>query len=324
MPTIPPEMCDYVINFLHDDTRALGACSLTCRAWVPATQVHLFRNISLDNSKLFTAFCRLLHTAPHLGYHVRELSIARTSVAVNCDVNDPEAGLNLCSILTHLSGIQTLGFYLTHLPSVPTLGFYVPLTELTLVACRFPAFDDFIDLFYSFPQLEHLHLVTVTWQTRSLDLRPRSAAPKLRKLTIGRDSDICLLVEWLLAEALCSKIDSISVRCATKLEAIAVGALLEVLGSSLKDLTLDWYLPTANVLVLPLELSVAPCIRLCGLTLHCAIPYSYSIPWITSALSELNSSTLETSRCRYDCWEVWMGLIGKPGNDIDRAEIQPC
>ncbi|KAH9947977.1 hypothetical protein B0H21DRAFT_736356 [Amylocystis lapponica] len=144
MPTIPPELYDYIIDFLHGNTSALVACSLTCRAWVPATRVHLFCDISLDDWMSSTALCRLLHTAPHLGCHVRDLSIARTIEDLSRD--DIQAGLVLCSILIHLSCIQRLGFYFMHLPSVRTLGFHVPLTELILFACQFSAFNDFVDL----------------------------------------------------------------------------------------------------------------------------------------------------------------------------------
>lgn len=250
MPPIPPELCDHVVDFLHHDLSSLRECSLTCRAFIPTTRVHLFHTISLHTPKLCTAFGRLLDMSPYLGYYVRELSIARlgarTGMEKHSDVADFEAGELLSLILHHLSGVQTLEFYLTDLPQTFRPQCHAPLTELSLVACSFSAFDDFVDLFYSFPRLEHLHLDTIRWNTRPLDLRPHPVSPKLRRLTVGRDADLCLLVEWLLTGELYHEIDSISVRCTSELEAIAAGVLLEALGPSLQDLTLDWYLPTAS------------------------------------------------------------------------------
>ncbi|KAK0447813.1 uncharacterized protein EV420DRAFT_1246316, partial [Desarmillaria tabescens] len=41
----PPELCDRIIDFLHRDHKALEACSLVCRAWIPASRFHLFECI---------------------------------------------------------------------------------------------------------------------------------------------------------------------------------------------------------------------------------------------------------------------------------------
>ena len=45
VPRMPQEVVDQVIDHLHDDMKALRACSLVCRAWTPASSVHLFTTL---------------------------------------------------------------------------------------------------------------------------------------------------------------------------------------------------------------------------------------------------------------------------------------
>ncbi|OCH84584.1 hypothetical protein OBBRIDRAFT_741339, partial [Obba rivulosa] len=48
IPTLPPELTDHIIDFLHDDRQALQACALVSRAWLPSAQLHLFYDIQID------------------------------------------------------------------------------------------------------------------------------------------------------------------------------------------------------------------------------------------------------------------------------------
>ena len=45
VPHLPPELCDMVIDFLHDNKVALASCSLVCRSWSRAARYHLFDSI---------------------------------------------------------------------------------------------------------------------------------------------------------------------------------------------------------------------------------------------------------------------------------------
>ncbi|KAH9922702.1 uncharacterized protein B0H18DRAFT_879070, partial [Fomitopsis serialis] len=46
-PVVPAELCDTVIDHLHDDPRTLAACALVCRAWVPSSRMHQFHTVIL-------------------------------------------------------------------------------------------------------------------------------------------------------------------------------------------------------------------------------------------------------------------------------------
>ncbi|KZW00589.1 hypothetical protein EXIGLDRAFT_604304, partial [Exidia glandulosa HHB12029] len=47
MATLPPELCDRVIDFAHDDYRTLRACSLVCADWLPGSRHHLFSSLAV-------------------------------------------------------------------------------------------------------------------------------------------------------------------------------------------------------------------------------------------------------------------------------------
>jgi hypothetical protein len=46
--SVPPELTDRVIDFLHSDKRTLLTCSLVCKDWVPASRYHYFRKLDIN------------------------------------------------------------------------------------------------------------------------------------------------------------------------------------------------------------------------------------------------------------------------------------
>lgn len=48
--SLPLELIDFSIDFLHADMQSLSACSLVCRSWVPATRFHLFGSVEIHQS----------------------------------------------------------------------------------------------------------------------------------------------------------------------------------------------------------------------------------------------------------------------------------
>ena len=79
LPTIPLELHDNIIGFLWDDQRALGACSLVARAWLPAARSHKFHTLCLQSCYRRSSFEELLDsallTSRNLTRYVRELRI---------------------------------------------------------------------------------------------------------------------------------------------------------------------------------------------------------------------------------------------------------
>jgi hypothetical protein len=67
---IPSELADTIIDYLHDDSRALSSCSIVCKAWlVPRSRFHLFEHILLVEAPPFDLFDSPLSTiAPYVRY----------------------------------------------------------------------------------------------------------------------------------------------------------------------------------------------------------------------------------------------------------------
>ena len=61
MAILPPELFDETLDHLWDDPKALQACSLTCRAWVPTARLHLFRTVRLSSPSTCADFASIAH-----------------------------------------------------------------------------------------------------------------------------------------------------------------------------------------------------------------------------------------------------------------------
>ncbi|KAF9459765.1 hypothetical protein BDZ94DRAFT_1312142 [Collybia nuda] len=59
---IPSEVYDVIIDHLHDDLNALLECSIVCRAWLPTTRLHLFREIRFNALALPASFSAMLYS----------------------------------------------------------------------------------------------------------------------------------------------------------------------------------------------------------------------------------------------------------------------
>jgi hypothetical protein len=55
-PRLPPELCDMIIHILADDKKTLRACSLTCKAFLPASRSNLFHHVRLNDFRVAKRF----------------------------------------------------------------------------------------------------------------------------------------------------------------------------------------------------------------------------------------------------------------------------
>ena len=75
MPAMPRELCDMIIDFLHNDAPTLFNASLVCKSWLPASRFHLFSDIQLLSTQfrgMLDAICAERSTIPP---YIRHLSI---------------------------------------------------------------------------------------------------------------------------------------------------------------------------------------------------------------------------------------------------------
>ena len=80
--SLPQELIDYCIDFLHADKTSLQSCTTTCHALLPSASYHLFYVISFSHiitvspSDKLRHFGEALEGSPRLQSNVRELHLA--------------------------------------------------------------------------------------------------------------------------------------------------------------------------------------------------------------------------------------------------------
>ncbi|GBE78237.1 hypothetical protein SCP_0111200 [Sparassis crispa] len=298
MPTVPPELSDYIVDFLHNDYPSLKACCLASRDWLATARYHLFESVTLHNPRLCEAFKQLMERSPTIGSFVQEINISRLIGPGTTTYTGAERHLleqSLSSIFVCLDHVKTLSVAMLDISATIQSGLVnrPSVTELVLQYCTLPAFQDFIQLFHCYPLLESLNLHGVTWKSKSFRPLSRSTSVHLRKLVVGRDVDTTTLLEWMLAESIHGSIESLSICCTSERDAVVVAPLLEILGPQLAHLDLHWNLPAAKSIRLPPVLSVERCTSLRELSLYCAVPYDCTLLWLTALLSGLRAAHLE-------------------------------
>ncbi|KAJ7643073.1 hypothetical protein DFH06DRAFT_601747 [Mycena polygramma] len=82
------EVWDYIIDHLQHSKQDLRSCSVTCWSFVPRTQAHLFRSISICTKGPKTAesaateLVSITHKHPHLLAYIRRLSVVSSSQTI--------------------------------------------------------------------------------------------------------------------------------------------------------------------------------------------------------------------------------------------------
>lgn len=108
VPRLPPELCDRIIDYLFCDRCALSACALTCRAWLPASRLHLFRHVRLQASTIPSLLCVLMET-PAIGAYVEDLILLTGSQGFTIpDVTQMKTLQMLKEILDRLPVVKSL------------------------------------------------------------------------------------------------------------------------------------------------------------------------------------------------------------------------
>lgn len=253
MVYVPPELSDYIIDFLYDDRPTLKACSLISRAWYPAARYHLYRKVSLPSFQSCITYRSLIENSLTLASYTREVKIANALPLAPRNKGQTDAAreeLSHCwafvfPALTALTRLE-LSFLSIH----PTLGINLiqhlnTVNDLSLQYCRFETFADFAAVFCSFPALQSCVLRGVSWTGHAVAASPSDGTglmfPRLTTLNLGRDLPLEELQQWLLAERVCDGLVNFSGSCSSERDAILMSELLQLASNTLKEVELDWY-----------------------------------------------------------------------------------
>ncbi|KAH8102423.1 hypothetical protein BXZ70DRAFT_781410 [Cristinia sonorae] len=297
----PQEITDYVLDFLHDNPKALRACAKTCRSWLPTSYLHLFANITFQSPASCSAFGTLLQDAPYLGQLVHDITFP---MLFDTKHHDQQLGSAVVDVpipttaYAALSALKRLNLMMWNFDIYRYEGFASlhSVTHLNLHFCRFPSFHSFAVFIMSFPNLEDLNIRDVTWE---IDSEPAMPLPsldpsisRLRKLATGIVTSLPQFVAWLRASGLQCQISCVSVRCSSEDEATALRVLSSSIGDALQNLEVDWLLrkPISS----PENYDVNARQSIKSLTLRFPI-YNYQpLSWPTALLSSVvTSSELE-------------------------------
>jgi hypothetical protein len=245
MATLPPELTDRIIDFLHFDYEALKACSLVCKNWIPSSRYNLFGNLDLTSSIDQHSLIRLLKNSPAstIPNHVHTFSIyipdPRHDLFPFFDRIAPYLDRFPVRSLT-LTGHQWKPISKEHEGYVSK--WFSGIRELH-VHLNFSSPEDFCTLITCFCSLETLRIRLERLRFGVDDLQPKihsfAFPPHLRTLKIRLDHARPLL-SWLVSVTQFPPINILELSTITDKELPAVRALLQTLGPSIHSLMLQF------------------------------------------------------------------------------------
>lgn len=256
MPVLPPEIFDETIDHLWDDPKSLEACSLTCRAWVPTSRLHLFRTVRVRSAEDCTSLSSLLESSPVIARCVRKLTICAEYPGYDGEARrtEDDSWINDASgLLKKLTRVNSLALsrlgWSSLLPGTK-LAFaelFKAVKTLFLFEVRFDASGDVLDVLSAFPELNELYFHGVSWTHESPT--PQLLAPRhegdeermhLTYLFLDPRSSPTLVTEWLLNHPSEQRLRTIQL-CWREIENTkALGDLLQASGSALERLTIEF------------------------------------------------------------------------------------
>lgn len=179
---LPPELWEQVIDQLSDNPSALRECSLTCRAWLPATRQHLFHRVefnSQDDCLRFLGTLDLSEAArTNVARHVKNVAVVGLPLCRLGHEYDNGNGFIVHDVLQRLPNVTSLTLENVdvdvHLPlDYATSGiqlrpfshlFPTPiLRKLVMSAVMFHSLHDISRLIAAFPQLHTLAINRALW-----------------------------------------------------------------------------------------------------------------------------------------------------------------
>lgn len=158
---LPPEVCEIVIDSVHNDKPALGCFSLVCRDWLIRARLHLFHNVDVGDRRAYTFLT--LFKSPYSTFRnsIRKAAISDSTYwYISWYVLSQMAKANLSLQRVDL----TLGHSLKEGADL-SLFFGMNLVELRIECELFPlpsnslvGTESLVSLICSFRQLQVLHI----------------------------------------------------------------------------------------------------------------------------------------------------------------------
>lgn len=149
---IPPEIVDYILDFLRDQPEALKQCCLVSKSFIPPTRTHLFNHVDFEESKHLKAWGEIFSEhADSPAIYTRSLAFHHTESIVEMDLKCVRSFSNVVrlDLRGHYQNQLEPGdcFILFHglLPAVKSLCLSwsnIPLRSVFNLICTFPHLED--------------------------------------------------------------------------------------------------------------------------------------------------------------------------------------
>ena len=138
---LPQELIETIVACLHNDPKALAACSLVAHSWLPSCRFHQFRKVSVHCDR-FGVFTQMITANPHIASRVQELTLVSPSKTVRTQT--------LVDILANLPSLHTVKLWGFRVESVAdSAARYVNIPSLRLLevsSCDATHGSDFLRL----------------------------------------------------------------------------------------------------------------------------------------------------------------------------------
>ncbi|KAH9936125.1 uncharacterized protein B0H18DRAFT_972329 [Fomitopsis serialis] len=251
-PRMPPELCDRIIDHLYHDRDGLVACSLTCRAWLPASRLHLFRHVRLQ-SKTIPSFLSILTANPAIGPYVEDVMILAGSQGFTIPEIDQMRTLqSLKEILDRLPAVKILRipvfFRISIIETVILAALSKSLQAIFFSGLFITDLRSLSDLLASFPHLQSVAFSNeVLWlpviplpPPKDGQITPTLPLRHLRISVPPKEHGAADFVKWLNWRFKLQELRSISIRYGELFRSrgmpSGVGQLFSKLGPSLEKL----------------------------------------------------------------------------------------
>ena len=241
------ELVEEIIQYVTEDHEVLKSCSLACHTWLNVCRPHLFRRVYLDHFNMDEFASLSLPINSTIPIFARNLEL------VSCQGGDHRWLRRLVPFLTVMTHISYL-----RLEHVDWMGlhdqskrnlistFTATLTHLTLSSISFATLREVTTLASSFPLLESLALIQISWQSAPCvqdisivpDILDRLHAP-LRSLILHSTS-IRPIMAWLISHDPPHPLTSLDIDSIRMEDKLMIGSYFKVLGYRLQDLKLGF------------------------------------------------------------------------------------
>jgi len=308
-PRLPPELCDRIIDHLHDDQHALGMCCLTSRSWVPASRFHRFHKVYLTPVDA-GSFLRLLQSAPPIAHYVKRLVVCIFPLHIR-NLQSPVKShlLVLKHIMLQLHQVTTLGVPdLIVLPEIISmLSTLAPsVKEIDFGELRIPNAEYLSRMLSSFSKLERIRISDRTAFTglRAFhSVTPFQLPTSLHcvQLSLPSKGHALYVVRWLVSHSQFQLLRELSLFAYVVVSGTALVALFRALGPSLESLNL--MLPRKTSMK-DLTFELSRCTNLhtitftgfpvcrCEFGVHCEHSMTHVPVWASAFLSKVKTSSI--------------------------------